>query len=328
MRAAAAGVLAFLAAAAPLAGAQVSSADLGGVFNDVGSGTRPLGMGGAFTAVADDANAVQENPAGMAFFDPHSHDATFTHSDLFNLGFLSRDFLAYAQGDQGYTALGFSLDRLSVDFNPGSWAEDEFTYAGAKELLGSAPDSWLKLAIGWQLKYLQVTTSLSQDNLGTSVNGGNAEGWGSGLGAMLKLGSAFSAGLMVEDLYSSLVWGTGLQEQLPADVRLGAAYHLDEQTLFSAEARGIEVSNGFGPDSYHIGAERWLMDGQGSAWGAIKNVGFRAGYFQQIYNYDAGVATVGASVKADMWQIDYTYEFSLNSEALGNTQRFGLEISF
>ena len=29
-------------------------------------GTRPLGLGGAFTAVADDANAINWNPAGLS----------------------------------------------------------------------------------------------------------------------------------------------------------------------------------------------------------------------------------------------------------------------
>jgi hypothetical protein len=31
--------------------------------------TRPLGMGGAFVAVADDVNAIMYNPAGLAFID-------------------------------------------------------------------------------------------------------------------------------------------------------------------------------------------------------------------------------------------------------------------
>jgi len=56
----------------------------------------------AFVAVADDANATQDNPAGMAFFDKASRQATFTHSNLFSVGALSRDFVSYAQGDSGF----------------------------------------------------------------------------------------------------------------------------------------------------------------------------------------------------------------------------------
>jgi len=33
------------------------------------SGARPMGMGGVFTAVADDVNAIFYNPAGVVFVD-------------------------------------------------------------------------------------------------------------------------------------------------------------------------------------------------------------------------------------------------------------------
>src|SRR4051812_23358541 len=88
--------LALLLAAAK---AGAGSGVLGGTFNQVGVGTRPMGMGGAFVAVADDANAAFENPAGMAFFDKDARYASFTHANLFSLGQLSRDYLAFAQAD-------------------------------------------------------------------------------------------------------------------------------------------------------------------------------------------------------------------------------------
>ena len=36
----------------------------GAAFNDIGVGARPLGMGGAFVALADDGNAANYNVAG------------------------------------------------------------------------------------------------------------------------------------------------------------------------------------------------------------------------------------------------------------------------
>lgn len=316
--------------------------NLGGVFQDMGVGARPLGMGGAFTAVADDANAAQENPAGMAFFDSSTHYATFSHSDLYSLGFLSRDFLAYAQGDEGYGAVGLSWNRLSANLDPGSWNEDAIAYSGAKQVLGFGPDAWAKLAVGWQLKYLRVSTDLGQASvgtgvdsgalgattLGTSVAGGDAQGWGTGMGALLKLGPAFSTGLMVQDLYSTLAWGTGNVEQIPMTVRLGMAYRYDDQNLVSVEGREGQLSNGFFPYSYNAGAEHWFLDGHTLQWGVVRNIGFRAGYYDLLQNYDGGVMTFGATVKADMWAVDYTYEYGLSAGGLGDTQRLGLDLQF
>src|SRR5262245_47857491 len=108
-------LLVLLASAARLG---AGSSALGGVFSAVGVGTRPLGMGGAFVALADDANAVQENPAGMAFFDKAARFAGFTHSSLFGLSELSRDYLSYAQADSGYSAFGLAWSRFAANIDP------------------------------------------------------------------------------------------------------------------------------------------------------------------------------------------------------------------
>ncbi len=328
-------------ALAPAAAFAAGSSDLGGAFSEIGAGARPLGMGDAFVAVADDANAADENPAGMAFFAPDKHYATFTHSDLYGLSFLNRDYVAYAQGDQGYGAIGLSWNQLSADLQPGSWNEDAFQYSGAKQVWGFHKDDFVKLSVGWQLKYLRVATDLGNatsatgiDNgatgpatLTTSVSGGNANGWGTGLGALLKLGDQFAVGLMAQDLYSTLTWGTGTQETIPEVTRLGVSYRPDAFTVIAAEARGQEVGSGFGASSYHAGVERLLLDGRHLHWGVVRNVALRAGYYQIIYNGDGGVFTGGATVQADRWAVDYTYEYDVNG-GLGDTQRFGLDLAF
>lgn len=325
-------LLAALLAAASLRAA-TSSADLGGAFNDIGDGTRPLGLGGAFTAVADDANAAEENPAGMGFFDPKDHEATFTHSALYNLDFLSRDFVAYGQGDVGYTAMGFYFDRLSADLSPNSYSENTFAYAGAKQLLGVDADSWPKLSVGWQLKYLDVESDFgfeaNASNIGVGVGGGTAYGWGSGLGALLKLRPNFSLGLMVQDLYSTLHWGTGTSEIVPTNSRLGMSYHLTDTSLFAAEFRVQNDSSGLEPDSWHVGLEHWFLDGKKLQWDMIKNVGLRAGFYELLENEDGGTLSVGATLMSDLWELDYTFEYDLGGViALGETQRFGLGVRF
>jgi len=47
-------------------------------------GARPLGMGEAFTAIADDANAVFWNPAGLPLL--LQGEVNFMRTDLYNTG--------------------------------------------------------------------------------------------------------------------------------------------------------------------------------------------------------------------------------------------------
>lgn len=92
-----------------------------GAFMENGGGARALGMGGAFTAVADDPSATFWNPAGLA---TTSHgELMVMHSELFG-DLIDRDFVAYTQpvdwnllgGER--SGLGISLIRLGVDDIP------------------------------------------------------------------------------------------------------------------------------------------------------------------------------------------------------------------
>jgi hypothetical protein len=302
------------------------SSALGGTFTDPSIGTRPLGLGGAFVAVADDANAAQDNPAGMAFFDKLQRMATLTHTNLFSVGFLSRDFIAYAQGDSGFGAFGLSWNRFTADLDPEQWVEDAIVYSGAKML--SQGDGYPKISVGWQAKYMRVDSGLSDSIDGLTVGGGTATGYGAGLGLMIKLRPSLSLGLMAQDLYSSLSWATGTLEIIPTVGRAGLAYRLTDSTLFSAELRGTQTGEGFSPSSWHLGAENWFFDGKQLMFNAIRNVGIRGGYSVDLANSDQGQFSLGGSAKSDQWQLDYTYQAGLSAESIGATHRFGVSMTF
>lgn len=304
------------------------STALGGVFTGIGMGTRPLGMGGAFVAVADDANAVHENPAGMAYFAKGERFASFTHSNLYGVSELSRDFVAYAQSDSGFGAFGLSWSRFAANLDPETWTEDAFSYSGAALISSGAEDSWPKLAVGWQGKYLRVDSSFTEALGGGSVDGGAATGYGVSLGLLAKLRPSLSVGIAAQDLYSSISWASGTLEIIPMVAKAGAAYRLTESTLFSAEGRGTQGSSGFAPSSWHVGAEHWILDGKTLMWNTVRNVAARAGFYQQLVNNDGGQFGVGATAKADQWQIDYTYQFGLSAQALGASHRIGLGMNF
>ena len=85
-----------------------------GEFLNLGVGARPLGMGGSFVAIADDATATYWNPAGLGGLD--RTEIAFMHSSLFGLD--SYDFLNYVQPLSGVGTFGLSWIRLGIDDIP------------------------------------------------------------------------------------------------------------------------------------------------------------------------------------------------------------------
>ena len=105
-----------------LAGLLVLAAQAGwaaetAAFLDIGVGARAAGMGGAYTALADDANTVYWNPAGLARLE--KREASVSHAEL---GRSTRhDFLAYAHpAPQGTFAGAFTyLSQGSIEGHDG-----------------------------------------------------------------------------------------------------------------------------------------------------------------------------------------------------------------
>jgi hypothetical protein len=92
----------------PLAVAQESAA-----FLKIDVGARALGMGGAYTAVADDVNALAWNPGGLAFL--RGRELGFMHAEL--AGGSRFDFMGYGQAlKRGTIAAGARyMDQGSID---------------------------------------------------------------------------------------------------------------------------------------------------------------------------------------------------------------------
>jgi hypothetical protein len=281
-------------------------------------------MGGAFVAVADDANANWANPAGMAFFTPQARYATFTHSLLYQVDGLSRDYVAYAQADDGgYGALGVSWDRFTADLNPETYTEDTFAYSGAKKLGSSLP-----MAVGWTLKYFRVNSSLTTSDDNQSVGAGDATGFGADLGLMIKPVPSVAVGVIVQNVYSSLSWDTHTYESIPTVAAAGVAWHMNERVVFAGQGSMAQGSSGYEAQNVNAGGEVWMFDGQTEQWGFARNLAFRAGYQQTLLNEEAGQVDVGASLKAETWQLDYAYQYMLTQNELGNTQRLGISFIF
>lgn len=86
-----------------------------GDFILLGSGVRPLGMGGAFSAVADNGSAIYWNASGIAQIT--DIEAEFMHAFLFD-NLAAYDFFSFCIPLPASTTIGVSFTQLSVDNIP------------------------------------------------------------------------------------------------------------------------------------------------------------------------------------------------------------------
>ena len=114
-------------------------------FDDIGTGARPLGMGGAFVAVSDDANAATHNPAGLGFI--ATPGAGFTHARMFS-GVVNYNYAGIVVPLGVAGSFGANWGRLSEE--SGVYAENTVVFSYSKAVIET-------LSLGANLKMLNTS---------------------------------------------------------------------------------------------------------------------------------------------------------------------------
>jgi hypothetical protein len=99
-------------------------------FNERFVGARPMGMGGAFVAVADDANTMSWNPSGLSMLQRYEFNNSFGNQD--NLGQKSLYTSLIVPAFNENCALGFGWQNLR--YKPISFSRGEWAFACAKRI--------------------------------------------------------------------------------------------------------------------------------------------------------------------------------------------------
>jgi opacity protein-like surface antigen len=126
-------------------------------FLKIGVGSRAMGMGGAFTATADDITAMYWNPGGLARL--YSSEAMFNHVRWF--ADVNYDFAAFATHLSGFGTLGVFVDVLSMDAMLVRTVElpegtGELFNAGAMAIgISYGRDLTDQFSIGFNVKYVR-----------------------------------------------------------------------------------------------------------------------------------------------------------------------------
>ena len=254
-----------------------------------GVGARPLGMGGAFTSVADNADAPYWNPAGLGMLDRNEITAMQTRlstdADHYYLSYIRPAF----GGTLGLSWIQVGLGTITqtsntVDANNEVQNLSIFSYFSNAYMLSYGREFNPHIAFGLTVKYL--TSDMYQ------IAGGQAEGYSITPGILIKPRKGFidglAVGIKVDELYNWQKWGTGTVEQVPAKLRIGLSYKSPNPGLFAVDFSQT-MKAGYAAE---IAA--------GYEWATRDGLSLRVGY-------NDGGLSAGAGFISGHTRLDYAY---------------------
>jgi tetratricopeptide (TPR) repeat protein len=197
-----------------------------GEFLRYGVGARALGMGRAFTAVADDASAIYWNPAGLGQLD--SWEVTTMYNNLFLDTWYGYFGGIYPYKNHGTFGLG--IVNLHTDDFEGKDELNKYTHTFSNNELGAYVSFGGK--ISWQLFF---GTSLKIIN--QNLDGQSETEAGLDLALMLKpfLERKLNLAFVVQNMGAKLWY-----DQFPVSTKLGASYTISD---FTVAGEGQYLSN-------------------------------------------------------------------------------------
>lgn len=267
-------------------------------FLEIGVGARALGMGGAFTSIADNPSAVYWNPAGLRRM--ANSQVEFSHQSWYQDINIENLQIAFpgkrVSFGAGLTYLSFGqIQSYDVNGDPG---EELSMYNMAVSLCG-AVDITDDLSVGATAKYIEQSFDIVKGRAFAGDIGFMADYGGVSLGL-----AAINIGTKVKYI--------AMKEDLPAALRVGFSFRqFDQKALISLD--------GYAPFkgslSLRQGFEFTLIDQLYARSGLIYNTGTDTGALS--YNLGCGIG-YGAGrfdytfIPADDYGADAVHNFSVS----------------
>jgi tetratricopeptide (TPR) repeat protein len=261
-----------------------------------GAGSRPDGMGGAFTAVADDLSAIHYNPAGL--INIKKQEISLLYYPLY-------ESASYSSASYGQTLLNFgtiaaSFFRFSADSMEGYDQAGNFTSD-----FGS--DQYM-MTLSYGRSMIEGLSAGANISIYYSkMSRFNYAGFGADLGVLYSPFAFLSAGLMVRNIITPAFSMQSVTETIPRTYTFGlmARHQIAEFEFKAALDASIGEKEGF---KERAGVEL--------KWSGI--AALRAGYGDGDFTFGAGLALYGA-------KFDYAYVGNSN---FGRMDRFTISYVF
>jgi hypothetical protein len=265
-------------------------------FEDVAVGARPLALGGAFVAIADDANAIYWNPAGLARLE--GIRLMGTRAWLYNVPDFHVDYLAFKAPNLGFASLGIGwLNAALKDIQN----ENTFIISLARGGLGP-------LSAGINLKYFRLDAP-GYERYNDPAYQGAQSAWGIDLGVLWQFQQDITLGLAARNVNEpelSLLSTTTDPDVISRRLQVGAAYLFRETVYLTTDL--VSHTGEFGDLQLHAGGEIWFFKAYAVRVGTAQNR-----------------QSVGAGVTADHWKLDFAL---VNHQRMDNSYRLTLGLIY
>ncbi|MFH1715304.1 MAG: PorV/PorQ family protein [Elusimicrobiota bacterium] len=279
----------------------------GAQFLKIGTGCRPIAMGGAQAALADDVHAMYWNPGGLGHVE--AREVMAQHIIWFQD--IAYEYLAVAYPLETIGTFGFSASYVSagdIEKRTSDTNDPEGTYTANDLAVGVSYGRMLgrKIGVGLNLKYIKGV-----------IDNYSATAFAVDLGALYHPNkSKLSVGLAVQNIGSELKY-INEGDPLPLNIKLGFGYRMlrDEALTFALDVNypnDNDINAG-------VGAEYVLEVGR-----SIK-LPLRVGY-KTLNDFDTiDGLSAGVGFKIERYSLDVAW---VPYGDLGDTYRISLMAKF
>ncbi len=295
-------------------------------FVDVGIGARPLAMGGAYTALTQDASAVFWNPAGLASLNGRATE--FSHVNQF--GIIPYNAFSGAISFLDYHALGLGV------LASGDTQLRETTMLLTYALNGDGlfPGLLSRLQLGFSLKYQYASYGQSefdpsayplfseQDvlNAQNAFSSGTASGLGFDLGLGYRLTERVQLGMTWRNIANTISWQSNSEnydESIPSRMVFGLAFRANRELTVSVDFDNSLAAGS--PNRLRVGTEKRMFN----------YFALRGGIGQTLAanssrDYAVGMGLYKRISGAMKTRLDYAFQM----HAIANTHRFSFQLEF
>ncbi len=262
----------------------------------IGAGSRPDGMAGAFTAVADDLSAIHFNPAGMVNI--KKQEVSLLYYPLYEGASIGS--AAYGQSILNFGTIGAAFSVFSSGNMEG--------YDEAGELTSVFSSQQYKLTASYGRYLAEGLSAGANINIYYSnMSRFNYAGFGADLGVLYKPFSFFSAGLMAGNIITPAFSMQSVTEALGRKYTLGL---LARHQIADFEFKAAFDASAGEKENFKARA------GMEVRWAGIAAV--RGGYSEGEFTFGAGLSLYDA-------KFDYAYIANRN---FGRMDRFAVSYAF